>query len=715
MLITVGAAAALDPPKAAVQPVTDDYFGVRITDSYRWLEDQKSAQSQAWMKGQNDYTRTLLDSMPGRTAFSADMQRYLDAEPYSIKDVRLAGDRIFYRKRARGVSQETLCVRPAGGGAERALLDLNTLSKPGRHVSMDGYEPNQDGSVVAVTLSEGGEELGTGRFIDAVTGRQLPDALPRVMGTGAFDSDGKSYYYLALQDLPPDASPLEKFRRPRARLHRLGSDDAKDAVLLAQGSTPLIEVPDYHLPFVFSAPDAPYLVAYVLPGVDPDLAIYLAPKKGGARPKWRRAATLDDRVTDAWLHGDDLYVVSFAGAPNGKLLRLDARDPDFARAEVIVPPGDLVLTSGTGLGTEVLHGGADALYLRVVSNGEGAALRVAYGAKPSVTRVAIPDGMQVDTIIASSSVPGALLRLNSWIRPGDFYRYDTGSGNVVATGLIEKNSVDPLDHVVEEVTVAAKDGTPVPLSIIRRKDARLDGSAPTAMIGYGAYGDAWTPSYARRVNAWIERGGILAVAHVRGGGEKGEAWHMGGYKLSKHNTWEDFIACAHWLIDHRYTSSAKLGIWSQSAGGILIGRTITTEPGLVAAAVDGVPLSDSLRFETGANGPANIPEFGSVTTQQGFDALYLMGAYYHVQPGVKYPYVMVTAGANDPRVDAWQGAKMAAALQAATGSGKPVLLRVNFDGGHFADTSAQENSDWTDIFTFFLWAFGDPQFRPTAH
>jgi prolyl oligopeptidase len=259
--------------------------------------------------------------------------------------------------------------------------------------------------------------------------------------------------------------------------------------------------------------------------------------------------------------------------------------------------------------------------------------------------------------------------------------------------------------------VKAKDGTAVPLSIVYRKGLVKDGKAPTLMIGYGAYGDAWTPAYSRGWNAWLARGGIIAVAHVRGGGEFGERWHQAGQKLTKHNTWEDFIACGHYLIDHKYTSTPKLGIWSQSAGGILIGRTITTEPGLVAAAIDGVPLSDTLRFEAGANGPANIPEFGSVKTREGFEGLHAMGAYYHLSPGQTYPYVLVTAGMNDPRVDPWQGAKMAAGLQA-VGSPNPVMLRVNFDAGHFADTVAQANSDWTDNFTFLLWAFGEPDFRP---
>jgi prolyl oligopeptidase len=223
------------------------------------------------------------------------------------------------------------------------------------------------------------------------------------------------------------------------------------------------------------------------------------------------------------------------------------------------------------------------------------------------------------------------------------------------------------------------------------------------------------PGYSRRSMAWLERGGVYAVAHVRGGGELGEAWHLAGKKETKPNTWRDFIASAQYLVDNKYTSSAHLGIWSQSAGGILIGRSITERPDLFAAAVDGVPCSDMVREETGPNGPANIPEFGSVKTEDGFKALYAMSAYYHVEPGTKYPAVLVTAGANDPRVDPWEGAKMSARLEADTTSAHPILFRVNYDAGHgLTDTVQQQVSDWTDIFTFFLWNFGDSQFQPAA-
>jgi prolyl oligopeptidase len=703
------------PPVAPVRPVTNTYYGHEVIDNYRWLEDQKSPETVAWMKGQADFTRATLDSMPGRAKMSAQMQRFLDAEPYAITDVKQAGDLLFYRKRARGASQEALCVRAASGGPERVLLDLNTLSKPGHHIAMDDYTPSRDGKLVAVSLSAGGAEIGTGRFYDTTTGRQLTDQIDHLQGGVIFSSDSKQFYYIALQTLPPNSSPLEKFKSVRTRVHTLGTDGASDPVVLARGVSKQIDVPDYQWPVAYPAPYAPYALAIVAPGVDPNVTLYIGPKNAlSTHVGWRKIVTGANKVTDYGVHGSDLYLVSFADAPNGKLLRLDAAHPDLAHAEVVVPPSDAVLTGGTELGTSVLFPAADALYLRVVKNGYGAAVRVPYGAHPKVSSVALPVGQQVDKISSDESVAGVVLRLDSWVDPGDFYRYDPVSASLAATGLVAKNDVDQTNRVAEEVQVKAKDGTLIPLSIVYLKGTRLDGSAPTLMMGYGAYGDAWTPSFGRQGAVWLARGGIVAFAHVRGGGERGEAWHLAGYKLTKHNTWEDFIACGHYLIDHHYARSANLGIWSQSAGGILIGRTITAEPALVAAAVDGVPVSDTLRTETGANGPGNIPEFGSVKTREGFDGLYAMGAYYHIVPGTQYPAVLVTAGAHDPRVDPWQGAKMAAALQAASGSGKPVLLRVNYDAGHFADTTAQVNSDWTDIYSFLLWNFGDADFRPAS-
>ena len=696
-----------------MRPVTDTYYGQTIVDPYRWLEDQKSPESKAWMRGQADYTRTVLDSIPGRQPFAAEMERYMNAAENEITDVQLAGEFVFYRKRPRGANQPSLVLRKVSGGPERVLLDVAKLGTAEHHISLDQYAPSFDGKLVAVGLAPGGSAEQTGHFYDTATGRELPEQMERYEG-GGFSPDGKTFYYLQLEKLGPGSSPVDKYRRPIERSHVRGTQPTAQAVF-GQGISPEGPVPDYNFPVAMPQPGSPHVLGLVVPGVGTYRTVYLAGQDALTTHKgWHKVADLDDKVTDFALRGHDLYLVSFNGTLNGKLLRVDANHPDLAQAEVVIPPGDLVFSGGF-IGSDVLHGAADALYVQGIDKGYGKVLRVPYGKGAKAVTLSVPSGFQVAHTATDLTEPGAVLSLNSWTADGDYYRYDDKQAALTAMGLKQPNSVDPTNLTPEEVQVKAADGTMVPLTIIHKKDLARDGSAPTALIGYGAYGDAFTPVYQRRFNAWLERGGVLAVAHVRGGGELGEGWHLAGKQMTKPNTWRDFIASAQHLIDNKYTTTAHLGIWSQSAGGILIGRSITERPDLFAAAVDGVPCSDTLRQETGPNGPANTPEFGSVKNEEGFKALYEISSYEHVKPGTKYPAVLVTAGANDPRVDPWQGAKMAARLEAASTSDKPILFRVNYDAGHgITDTVAQQVSDWTDIFTFFLWNFGDPAFQPTA-
>jgi prolyl oligopeptidase len=700
------------PPVAQVKPVTDTYWGHEVVDPYRWLEDQKSDESKTWMKGQADYARGVLDGLPGRKAFAAEMTRYMNAAEAAVSDVQLAGEYVFYRKRKRGENIASLYVRKVAGSEEKLLVDMTKMGTAEHHMSLDQYGPSPDGKLVAVGISPGGSEIQTGHIYETETGRELPEKIERYEG-GGFSPDGKALYYLQLEDLGPNGNPIDKYRRPKEYLHTVGSPVNEDKVVVGQGVSAEMPVPDYNFPFGGPVPTSKHVLGFVSPGVETFREVYLAePGTLKSHTGWVKVAGIADKVTDAALEGDDLYLVSFEGTPNGKLLKTSAVHPDLKTAEVVVPASDLVFSGGF-IGSDVLHQASDALYLRVIDKGYGRVLRLPYGAGAKAALVKVPQGMQVGGVSTDSLRPGAVLDLNSWTDPGDFYRYEAKSAGLTKMQLRVPNDIDPKNLVAEEIQVKSWDGTQVPLTIIYKQGLVKNGATPTALIGYGAYGDAFLPGFGRRNNAWLARGGILAIAHVRGGGEFGESWHLAGKKLTKPNTWRDFIASAEYLIKNKYTSSAKLGIWSQSAGGILIGRSFTERPDLFAAAVDGVPCSDMLRAETGPNGPANIPEFGSVKTQDGFEDLYTMSAYYHIEKGAKYPAILMTAGANDPRVDPWQGGKMAARLQAATGSDKPVLLRVNYDAGHgITDTVAQQVSDWTDIFTFFLWSFGDPEFQP---
>jgi prolyl oligopeptidase len=702
------------PPVAPVKPVIDTYFGQNVEDPYRYLEDQKDPAVVAWMKAQADYTRALLDSMPGRKAFIAQMQTYMNAAEYTITDVQVAGKYTLYRKRKQGQNLAALYVREGTDPHERLLFDPNKFDTGGHHVSLDQYSPSWDGKYVVIGTSPGGSEDQTGNIYATATGEEVPESFQRFEG-GTFSLDGATVYYLQRQKVAPGAPPTEKYKKLKVYAHKLGTDVGSDRAVFGYGVCPGVKITEDEFSFVSPSPNSAYALAVISNGVAPAQQIYVAPlSEIENKTSWKKLVSYDDNITDLALVGNEIYLVTLKDAPNGKILRVSAAEPDLSKVEVVVPESSAVLT-GSYVGSNVLRPAKDALYFQQAVAGIGKVLRLSYepGSKPK--EISLPFDGSVDDVVTDITAPGALIDMASWTRPGDYYRYSPVTAAVDPMHLVPENAADPKDFVSEERMAPAPDGTLIPLSIVYKKGMKLDGNNPTALIGYGAYGDVWKPGFSRRNSEWIERGGILAVAHVRGGGEFGEKWRLAGQKLTKPNTWRDFIASAQYLIDHRYTSTPKLGIWSQSAGGILIGRAVTERPDLFAAAVDGVPCSDTLRMETGANGPPNIPEFGTVTTKEGFQGLFEMSAYAHIKPATKYPAILVTAGANDPRVDPWEGAKMAARLEAATASDKPILLRVNYDAGHgITDTISQQASDWTDIFTFFLWNFGDKDFQPAA-
>jgi prolyl oligopeptidase len=318
----------------------------------------------------------------------------------------------------------------------------------------------------------------------------------------------------------------------------------------------------------------------------------------------------------------------------------------------------------------------------------------------------------IDAMTVDPRVPGATFGLTSWTRSLLYYRLDA-DGQVNDTRLKPPSPVDASAYTSSEVQAPSADGTMIPLSLVYRKDLALDGSHPTYLDGYGAYGITIEPGFSTTRIAWLERGGVYAVCHVRGGGWYGEDWHRAGMLATKQHSIEDFIACGRWLVAHRYTSPAHLAGEGTSAGGITIGGAITQAPDLFAAALDVVGVTNALREEFSPNGPPNIPEFGSVKTETGFRGLYTMDAYTHVRDGVAYPAVLVVTGINDPRVPPWDPAKFAARLQAASSSGRPILLRVDYNAGHgmLAGSRAQNEQLLADEYAFLLWQCGDPGFQ----
>ena len=704
------------PPVAPVRPVTDDYFGTKVVDPYRYMENLKNPQVQAWFKGQDDYTRAVLAKIPGRSQLLAHI-RELDQSVSQVSAWRLPDDLFVIMKQRASEDVMRLYLRHGLAGEDKLLVDPEKVTLApvdqgkGKNV-IDGAAVSNNGEYIAVGIEPGGDELhGELHVFDVGTGRETGDVITQV-GAEAWQPywlpDNRSFVYGRLQKLPPGAPAAEVRQKFRAYLHTLGRDPNEDQPVFGYGVVPSVEVDPSLIASVQTQPDSHYALGVLNGSVTPNSAYYIEPISdlGKTNTAWQKVADFADGVTSVAMHGDDLYLLTYKDASRYKVLRLDARQPDLASAETVVPPGEAVVTS--------INPARDALYVLLLDAGIGRVLRVPYGSHPQVEEIALPFKGDV-AVVTDPRIPGALLYVTSWTTASKIYAYDPHTKQVSDTKIQPVGPYDaPANIESEEVKARSYDGTRVPLSIVHQKGMKLNGSNPTLLEGYGGYGITLSPYFEPTQLAWYQEGGIYAVCHARGGGEYGEEWHLAGKGPTKPNTWRDFIACAQYLIEHKYTSPTHLAGEGVSAGGILIGRAFTDRPDLFAAVIDKVGVSDTLRFETSQNGETNIPELGSVKTREGFKDLHAMSAYDHVKDHTPYPAVLFETGMNDPRVDPWQMAKMTARVQAATSSGKPVLLRVDYAGGHgmMGATREQDEQQLADEWSFLLWQFGVPEFQP---
>lgn len=700
--------AALPPAPVAKQvPVTDDYFGTKVVDPYRWMEQPNNPDLAAYLKAQNDRTHAILDSIPGRKDLLARFTS-LDNTITSSSGVIRKKDLYFFQRITPDSNLQKLYVQEPGK-APRVAFDPATLGSGEHHYAMSYFVPSDDAKRVAVGLVPDGNEPATvARVLDVASG-QLGDTLHGAdFGVTSWSADGKVVYYLRFQDLPPGAPPTALYQNIRTYEHVLGTAQSTDRAVFGVGTTPGIAIDPDETAFAAVDAGSAWAFGILRSGVRNELRVYVAPKSafGTAAVHWTPVCDYADGVTDAEIHGDALYLLTNKNAPRYKVLKTSALHPDVATASVIIAPGTRVIDA---IGTA-----KDALYVNSRENGNGRMSKVDY-ASGAVREIPLPIDGTVSDFSTDVLLPGFVEKLEGWTVSPQWYSYDPATNVLSNTKLDPPSPVDFSAITSEEVQVRARDGVMVPLSIVHRKDLKLDGSNPTLLDAYGSYGISSSPAFSPGRIAWYERGGVFAVAHVRGGGENGEEWHLAGKGANKINTINDFVDCAKWLIDHKYTSAGKLGARGGSAGGITMGGAITQSPELFAAVLDEIPVSDQLRIEFTSNGPPNIPEFGSVKTEAGFKALYATSAVQHVVPGGKYPAVMLTTGANDPRVDPWQAAKMTATLQADSSSGHPILLRVDYTGGHglIGATKSAAVELAADEYSFLLWNMGVPGFQPS--
>lgn len=709
LLVSSGVMPAQDaPPPTPIRIVTDDYFGTKIDDPYRYLENLKDPAVVAWFKAQNDYTRRLLARIPGREKLY-DRILELDTASVRVNALQIAGGKYFYRKQPADANSLRLYVRDGLHGAERALLDPDKLTTNGVHYNIDWYVPSLDGKLVAVGVAPGGSENSVLHVFDTATGKELPDKIDRAQfGIVTWRDDGGSFYYHRLRRLEPGQPVPNRYLKSAIHLHVLGTDPEEDPKIAGFGLTKDVAISETDVPILQRFPGSPWTLLFIAHGVQNEYTVYYVQSKD-VSPEgtpWKKLLDVDEEVTSFEVHADDFYFLSHKGASRFKMMRVRLPASGLSKAELLIPASKTVLRE--------VRVAKDAAYVNALDGGIARLWRIPYGGKAE--QVKLPIDGAIEEMFADPRLEGVILRMSGWTTSPRYYAYSPESNTTMDTGLTLPSQVNFSAITSEEVKAKAADGTEIPLSIIYKRGIKLDGTHPTMLTGYGSYGVSLDPVFRPASLAWLERGGVIAFAHVRGGGEYGEDWHVGGKKSTKMNTITDFIACAEYLVARKFTSSAYLAGEGTSAGGITIGGAITERPDLFAAALDNVGMSDDLRAELQVNGPLNVVEFGTVKDEKEFRDLLKISAYHRVTYQTKYPAVLLTTGANDPRVDSWQMAKMTARLQAATSSGRPVLLRVDYDGGHgFMGTTKKQRAELlTDQMSFLLWQFGDPEFTPAA-
>jgi prolyl oligopeptidase len=700
------------PPPLPAAPVIDTHWGVEVTDPYRFLETTSDPKVQQWLRSQADATDAILAKIPGRAAL---LERIVEIERSAAGAVasiaRTASGQLFFTRREPGENQFKLVLRDSPDAADRVLVDPEALAKVvGRpHAIMD-FAPSPDGKLLAYSIQAGGGEIGTLHVIDVATGREVIPPIDRIRyASVAWLDDGRGFFYSRLRPGYEKLPATERFGDVTRHFHALGDNGTAgaDRAVFSASRNPELKLPLHASGYVLQVPQTQVALAVVYLGVDRNRLVYVGDldRVIAGEAQWRQVAAAGDQVSSVAVGGGWLYLRSAKNAPRYQLLRVPLADPDLTKAQTVVAPSAAVVVG--------VAAARDAVY---VTRRDGATLslaRIAHDAKLAVEPVALPFEGNVTIEHADPRQDGVVLELAGWTRAAKPYLYELGAG-VRQLALARPGAFDaPADIEAREVKFRSHDGVEVPMSILSRKGIALDGRNPTILYGYGAYGTTENPFFSPRIYAWLERGGVYAIAHVRGGGIYGDEWHRAGHKQTKHNTWRDGIAAAEWLIASGYTSRHRLGIYGGSAGGIFVGRAITERPDLFAAAVPAVAVLDLVRSETRANGVANVPEYGTVTKEDEFHALLAASSYHHVQRNVDHPGVMLVHGVNDIRVDVWQSAKFASAL-AATRPSRPVLMRLEYESGHGqGSTRTQAQQRTTDVWAFMLWQFGVPDFQPS--
>lgn len=696
-------------PNIAGTPVTDIYHGVAITDPYRNLEDLEDSTVINWLQNQAVQSRRILENIPGREKLITLQQQLKGTYTSTISRLKITtnGTSLFYLKQGPNEKHPKLYYRAAMDQAEELLYDpTQFLPEKQEQYYINYLKPSWDGTKLLIGFTKNGEEFSEVRILDLPSRTLLPIEINNTMpdAVGMYwlpDNSGVTYLRFPMHT----KKDKEAYHNTEAVLQKL---DGSSKILFSKKNNPDLAITpkDLVAGFIDNATNK-YMLG-VVTGATPYDGAYYIPISDihKAAQQWKPLYTKSDQLGVFFQDQDSLVYMTSKNASNFRICKTSILTPDFENPKVVVAEKEDEVIKAFRLTKE-------GMFYTTTKNGVQAKL---YCLNHSGEHTEIPLPFKAGTLALRAKTKNDSyleIRIEGWLHKEQRYVYDFDTATFNNADLSTSNSAQYVnDLMVEEVLVPSHDGAEVPLSLVYKKGLKKDGSTPVFMIGYGAYGRSITPSFTGKITSYALEGGIFAIAHVRGGGEKGDAWYKAGYKTTKPNTWKDLIACAEYLIDQKYTATKKIAIHGGSAGGITVGRAMTERPDLFGAVIASVGCMNVLRSETGMNGSNNTKEFGTVKDPEEFKALLEMDAYHHTQQDVAYPPTLVTAGINDARVPIWHSAKFVAKLQDANSATTPILFDIDFESGHGSSSKDKRMKNVTDVLSFAFWQTGHPDYQP---
>ncbi|WP_299836390.1 prolyl oligopeptidase family serine peptidase [uncultured Tenacibaculum sp.] len=699
---------AYNYPKIEKEPVTEEYCGVSVTDDYRNLENLKDSSVIKWFEDQETYANNYLNKVKGSETLYKKMTSYASRSEFETKTIwMLDNGNYFYLKQYVKENKVILCKRNSLNGDEQFIFNSQEYKKgENKNYVIRSYVPSWDGKKVAIALTHADKEYSEVLIIDIETQKVLIDGIPNFWSGLSWLKDNTGIYFTSFADNYKASD--DHFKNMSVILYKLGWPASKKETLFSKETAPELNLTNSDLPFV---------------SVDRSNDKYVIGRKGGATAysdryyclssnffnkknvKWLPLVKKEDKIKKVIIHNDSVFALTAINNTNYEIIKTDLNKIEWTKDNTLISPKEgeviksFVITSVGLFYTTSINGVKAKLY---------------HFKNNKSTEIELPMSAASSYIgNLSSSKPDLWVFTRGWLNKLRRFKYDFNEKKFTPEELSPVATYPEFENfTVKEVEVTAHDGEKIPLSIIHKKDIKRDGSNPTLLLAYGSYGRSYTPGFSESRLTWVEQGGIIAIAHVRGGGEKGSAWYLGGKKLNKPNTWKDMISCTEYMINEKYTSNKKTVITGTSAGGIMAGRSITERPDLYAVSLIRVGTLNMLRNEEGPNGANNVKEFGTYKNPEECSALLEMDAYSKIKENEKYPATIITAGLNDLRVVPWAPGKFAARLQEKNKSDKPIIFYVQSNKGHGVNEAELKiYRELSNLFAFAFAQVGHPGFE----